>query len=824
MGDLITMPVHTSGSVDDYFVIEGLVLSTRCADAFKAMDRASKESVALWKLRSPLPVNSESVRQFLNRLAVIGDIDPPLCAMSTYGVDAQGIGFAVFPVLLGHSFAERSPDTVERERLFGAAVHKLEVIHDKGLVCGDLCCSSFWVNRFGDTSFIGVMGAFDAEMISPETVPPLETLHFVAPEQRDGGAMSPATDVFALGVLGYYMLTGEYPWGAQPPVSNEALQAAAVKTPSSFGAHVPGWADEVLGKCLAPDPAHRYANAGVLFKAIAGARQRQLEQQTPVSVKQEAGTAKPAATSTIHAPLRVQPHPEQAKAVEPKPPGRGLPRLSLLLAAVLAVVIIIGLIVTKPAPLPVTDDKMGEELRRHMEAVEDPGMREGISEIANPHADIAAKQKKIEEIANSDDPLSHELLVKIALDAPSLGERELAEKAILSRATRLGLKRSAEQVRQWLRASGRGEHPQGYGAILRSLNTTLPRAVHENMLKEAYPTNPKVVLRLTTALAFDTEKPKEYQPVLAQFLVDQAKDNPRPEDELLPSRSAAALVLASSELSVIFAEEAIQYKNDIPNEDLLWVLRIAAERGDPSVRTLAALAAERSVFSPLRQVYIQLVMKRENLPKEVLPALIRAAAGALRPEDARVLGSWLDLESEKVCFAICADEADREAQLEAFDLLAGKSIAAAPIRALIEWIRREHWSERAQFMQVVGTLGMIDKVSPEQVGRVVDSLSKYLDDPEVLKMLLDLKNPLIVKTLLMKYPSRVGLSTLVELLDFPDREVCMMVIRQLKSWDREVLVIKMALDRWDREKDPDIRKLLEESFWSVKQRAENQQE
>jgi len=451
MGDLITIPVHTSGSIDDYFLVEGLVLSTRYADAFKAMDRASKESVSLWKVRAPMSVNSDQVRRFLNRLAVIGDMDPPVCSMLTYGVDAAGIGFAIFPSLLGRSYGERGADKTENERLFGAAVHKIEVLHNHGVLCGDISGSSFWIDRVGEPSFIAPLGAIEIELNAPQLLPPIETLHFVAPEQLSGGLLTRATDVFALGVLGYHLLTGHYPYGSEPLTPGQSFDIGQVKLPSAFGAQIPGWADSVLLKCLAPNPAERYQDAAALFRGIAEARQRQSEQQAPVRThREETDPMRTGTTASVHAPLRMgAQHASEVKEDVPEssPTKRSSLKLTLGLVCLLLAVVVGGLIFTRPKPVVESDNKLANELRQHIEAIEDPKMRENAGDIANPQVALAAKEQKIEQIASSDDPLSHELLVKIALDAPSLAERELAEKSLLNRATRLGLKRSAEQVR-----------------------------------------------------------------------------------------------------------------------------------------------------------------------------------------------------------------------------------------------------------------------------------------------------------------------------------------------------------------------------------------
>src|SRR5438445_110746 len=70
---------------------------------------------------------------------------------------------------------------------------------------------------------------------------------YMAPERRDGGTPGPRDDLFAVGVLAHEMLTG------QPPAP-EAEPLEEVRS-------VPPGVAELVHRCLAPDPAARWADA-----------------------------------------------------------------------------------------------------------------------------------------------------------------------------------------------------------------------------------------------------------------------------------------------------------------------------------------------------------------------------------------------------------------------------------------------------------------------------------------------------------------------------------------------------------------------------------
>ncbi|MEU8182481.1 serine/threonine-protein kinase [Micromonospora sp. NPDC049044] len=89
----------------------------------------------------------------------------------------------------------------------------------------------------------------------------LGTPAYLAPERLDNGQVSPATDVYAVGLLLYRMLTGRLPWRAT--TTTQMLRAHMYNEPEPMPT-VAGLPDEVtdlVGRCLAKRPADRPATA-----------------------------------------------------------------------------------------------------------------------------------------------------------------------------------------------------------------------------------------------------------------------------------------------------------------------------------------------------------------------------------------------------------------------------------------------------------------------------------------------------------------------------------------------------------------------------------
>ena len=94
---------------------------------------------------------------------------------------------------------------------------------------------------------------------------------YMAPEQVEGGPVTPATDVYALGVVLYEMVTGALPFVGETPMKM-ALKRLH-EPPPSPRVHVPDvdplWEATIL-RCLARRPEERYASAGEVVSALEG--------------------------------------------------------------------------------------------------------------------------------------------------------------------------------------------------------------------------------------------------------------------------------------------------------------------------------------------------------------------------------------------------------------------------------------------------------------------------------------------------------------------------------------------------------------------------
>jgi serine/threonine-protein kinase len=165
----------------------------------------------------------------------------------------------------------------------GRAVHLLRQLcgalaeaHASGLVHRDLKPGNILVARLGGVCDVAKL--LDFGLVLDETAADagdrltragvvLGTPAYMAPEQAAGEPVDARGDVYSLGAVAYYALTGQPPFAGKSPLQ---VMAAHRTTPAPPLDGAPADLAAVVARCLAKDPADRFPTAGALERALAG--------------------------------------------------------------------------------------------------------------------------------------------------------------------------------------------------------------------------------------------------------------------------------------------------------------------------------------------------------------------------------------------------------------------------------------------------------------------------------------------------------------------------------------------------------------------------
>ena len=154
------------------------------------------------------------------------------------------------------------------------------------------------------------------------------TPQYFSPEQAAGEAPTPASDVYAIGIILFEMLTGRLPFAAE---SHTAMALKHLHTPpplvTEFNPGIPSQLAQIVNKLLAKEPAGRYRTAGQLGRILTTYRQRSQEETGPIYSPLSATTQQAPAIPVAEQKTEIfhRPDPEEEEAVT-RPPMRPLPK------------------------------------------------------------------------------------------------------------------------------------------------------------------------------------------------------------------------------------------------------------------------------------------------------------------------------------------------------------------------------------------------------------------------------------------------------------------------------------------------------------------
>jgi Protein kinase domain len=178
--------------------------------------------------------------------------------------------------------------------LAAGLVEGLGAVHAAGVVHRDLKPSNVLLAADGPRVIdFGISQAVDATQLT-RTGAVIGSPAFMSPEQVEGGAVGPASDVFSLGAVLAFAATGEGPFGSGQPT---ALMYRVVHGTPRLDP-LPGPVRPLVERCLAKDPGQRPTAAQFLAELTAAhPSAADLADWLPASILAAAASSRPAVTS-----------------------------------------------------------------------------------------------------------------------------------------------------------------------------------------------------------------------------------------------------------------------------------------------------------------------------------------------------------------------------------------------------------------------------------------------------------------------------------------------------------------------------------------------
>src|SRR4051812_27611480 len=147
--------------------------------------------------------------------------------------------------------------------LVAQAADALHAAHEKGIVHRDVKPGNLLVRPNG-TLVLTDFGIARSDLVGQLTAAGsvLGTASYISPEQATGSVATPASDVYALGVVAYQCLAGRRPFEGDNPL--EIAMKHVREAPRPLPADIPPQVRAIVERALAKDPAARWPSAAAL--------------------------------------------------------------------------------------------------------------------------------------------------------------------------------------------------------------------------------------------------------------------------------------------------------------------------------------------------------------------------------------------------------------------------------------------------------------------------------------------------------------------------------------------------------------------------------
>jgi serine/threonine protein kinase len=246
---------------------------------YRARDLHLDRDVAIKVLPPGLLVDDIARRRLRREALALSRLHHPGIAVVHDFDTSEGTDFLVMELVPGGTLATRLaagplsiPDAL---RIAIEVADVLESAHTSGVIHRDLKPSNIMFSWGGHAMVLDfglarrALDAGEATIALTETQSVLGTLHYMAPEQLRGETAGPRTDVYALGVVLYEMVTGALP---HDEVSAIAYAGAVLNqppvAPGIRRADLPHGLEAVILRALEKDPAERHPSARKVAEAL----------------------------------------------------------------------------------------------------------------------------------------------------------------------------------------------------------------------------------------------------------------------------------------------------------------------------------------------------------------------------------------------------------------------------------------------------------------------------------------------------------------------------------------------------------------------------
>ena len=239
---------------------------------YKVFDKKIKEVVALKLIRPEISTDEDTITRFNNELRLARKISHRhVCRMYDLGEEGPS-RFITMEYVPGEDlkrFIKRSGGLTigKAVAIAGQVCEGLAEAHHLGIVHRDLKPQNIMIDSEGNTRILdfGIARFLEGEGMTTQGVM-IGTPDYMSPEQAELEDVDQRSDIYALGVILFEMVTGRVPFEGKTPLSIAMKHKTQVPPdPRNFNTQVPDSLSRVILRCLEKEKTKRYQSAEELL-------------------------------------------------------------------------------------------------------------------------------------------------------------------------------------------------------------------------------------------------------------------------------------------------------------------------------------------------------------------------------------------------------------------------------------------------------------------------------------------------------------------------------------------------------------------------------
>lgn len=369
------------------------------ADVYLAKDLIlDGEEVAVKVLRTNYQTDPIAVARFQREARAMADLDHPHIVRITDIGEEEGQQYLAMEYVAGldlkRYIKEHAPlSNEEAVRIMGQILLAMRLAHTHGIVHRDLKPQNVLLTPDGDAKVtdFGIAVAF-AETSLTQTNSMLGSVHYLSPEQARGSKATVQSDIYAMGIIFYEMLTGHIPYDGDSAVTI-ALQHFQKPLPSvvAENPNVPQPLENVVIKATAKKLTDRYQSVAEMYVDLSSclSADRRNEKKlvfddtakadTKTLPKVSQNTLISASKPTTPTPIKETVSSNSQPTTKPKTKKKRRLRTRykvLLSAVVLVIAALVALVYLSPSNVKIPD-VTGKTVAQARSAIETAGLKVG---------------------------------------------------------------------------------------------------------------------------------------------------------------------------------------------------------------------------------------------------------------------------------------------------------------------------------------------------------------------------------------------------------------------------------------------------------------